>query len=81
LMSFFFFFFFFLFYFFFVRLMFHSVIVATGIVALVDDCIRRRWHQERRPSWMLPAQHLTKSFERMGPRRLIGQVLQRRGSA
>ncbi|KAJ5748011.1 uncharacterized protein N7511_009707 [Penicillium nucicola] len=58
-----------------------DVIVATGIVALVDDCIRRRWHQERRPSWMLPAQHLSKSLERMGPRRLIGQVLQRRGSA
>lgn len=61
---------------------FFSVIVATGILALVDDCIRRRWHHERRPSWILPAQHsLVKSLERMGPRRLIGQVLQRRGSA
>ncbi|KAJ5170565.1 uncharacterized protein N7500_003348 [Penicillium coprophilum] len=59
-----------------------DVIVATGIVALVDDCIRRRWHHERRPSWILPAQYsLAKSLERMGPRRLIGQVLQRRGSA
>ncbi|KAJ5696455.1 hypothetical protein N7536_006867 [Penicillium majusculum] len=59
-----------------------DVIVATGIIALVDDCIRRRWHHERRPSWILPAQHsLVKSLERMGPRRLIGQVLQRRGSA
>ncbi|KAJ5143006.1 uncharacterized protein N7515_001793 [Penicillium bovifimosum] len=59
-----------------------DVIVATGIVALVDDCIRRRWHHERRPSWILPAQHsLAKSLERMGPRRLLGQVLQRRGSA
>ena len=58
-----------------------SVIVATGLVALVDDCIRRRWHHERRP-WILPAQSsLTKSLERMGPRRLIGEVLQRRGSA
>ncbi|KAJ5543121.1 hypothetical protein N7535_005550 [Penicillium sp. DV-2018c] len=59
-----------------------DVIVATGILALVDDCIRRRWHHERRPSWILPAQHsLAKGLERMGPRRLIGQVLQRRGSA
>ncbi|KAJ5788441.1 hypothetical protein N7457_003431 [Penicillium paradoxum] len=59
-----------------------DVIVATGLVALVDDCIRRRWPHERRPSWILPAQHqLAKSLERMGPRRLIGQVLQRRGSA
>lgn len=58
-----------------------SVIVATGLVALVDDCIRRRWHRERRGSWILPAHSLTRSLERMGPRRLIGEVLQRRGSA
>ncbi|KAJ5791474.1 uncharacterized protein N7518_008485 [Penicillium psychrosexuale] len=57
-------------------------LMLPRIVALVDDCIRRRWHHERRPSWILPAQHsLVKSLERMGPRRLIGQVLQRRGSA
>ncbi|KAJ5966424.1 hypothetical protein N7481_013138 [Penicillium waksmanii] len=31
-----------------------DVIVATGLVALVDDCIRRRWHQEHRPTWSLP---------------------------
>lgn len=63
---------------------FHSVIVATGIIALVDDCIRRRrWHPEHdRASWVLPAPHsLAKSLEWMGPRRLIDQVLQRRGSA
>ncbi|KAJ5622135.1 hypothetical protein N7528_005367 [Penicillium herquei] len=59
-----------------------SVIVATGLVTLVDDCIRRRWHHERRVPWILPARSsLTKSLERMGPRRLIGEVLQRRGSA
>ncbi|KAJ5532221.1 hypothetical protein N7494_008773 [Penicillium frequentans] len=59
-----------------------DVIVATGLVALVDDCIRRRWHHERRVPWILPARSsLTKSLERMGPRRLIGEVLQRRGSA
>ncbi|KAJ5632302.1 hypothetical protein N7490_008641 [Penicillium lividum] len=59
-----------------------DVIVATGLVALVDDCIRRRWHHERRVPWILPARSsLTKSLERMVPRRLIGEVLQRRGSA
>ncbi|KAJ5580061.1 uncharacterized protein N7459_006046 [Penicillium hispanicum] len=59
-----------------------DAIVATGLVALVDDCIRRRWHHERRGSWMLPAgSSFTKSLERMGPRRLIGEVLHRRGSA
>jgi hypothetical protein len=59
-----------------------SVIVATGLITLVDDCIRRRWHHERRGSWMLPTgSALSRSLERMGPRRLIGEVLQRRGSA
>ncbi|KAJ5708124.1 hypothetical protein N7488_007925 [Penicillium malachiteum] len=59
-----------------------DVIVATGLVTLVDDCIRRRWHHERRVPWILPARSsLTKSLERMGPRRLIDEVLQRRGSA
>jgi len=63
------------------RLTVISVIVATGLVALVDDCIRRRWHSERRAPWSLPARSLTKGLEFMGPRRLIGEVLQRRGSA
>ncbi|CAI7620265.1 unnamed protein product [Penicillium pancosmium] len=58
-----------------------DVIVATGLVALVDDCIRRRWHQEHRPTWSLPARSLTRGLELIGPRRLIGEVLQRRGSA
>ncbi|KAJ5175379.1 uncharacterized protein N7482_001256 [Penicillium canariense] len=59
-----------------------DVIVATGLFTLVDDCIRRRWHTERRGSRILPARSsLSQSLERMGPRRLIGEVLQRRGSA
>ncbi|KAJ5090517.1 hypothetical protein N7532_009201 [Penicillium argentinense] len=55
-----------------------DVIVATGLVALVDDCIRRRWHSRRTP-WSHPTRTLTRRLERMGPR-LIG-ALQRRGSA
>ncbi|KAJ5096184.1 hypothetical protein NUU61_005540 [Penicillium alfredii] len=56
-----------------------DAIVATGLMTLVDDFIRRRWH---RPSWVPPARSSwTRSLERMGPRRLIGEVLQRRGSA
>ncbi|KAJ5807042.1 hypothetical protein N7474_010634 [Penicillium riverlandense] len=55
-----------------------DVIVATGLIVLVDDCIRRRWHHGRR----LPARTaFARRMERMGPRRLIGEVLQRRGSA
>lgn len=59
-----------------------DVIVATGLVALVDDCIRRRWHGARRVPWISPARSsISKGLERMGPRRLIDEVLQRRGSA
>lgn len=57
-----------------------SAIIASGLVALVDDCIRRRWHAER--PRILPARSsFSRGLERMGPRRLIGEMLQRRGSA
>lgn len=65
-----------------------SAIIATGLVALVDDCICRRWHANHsRRSWILPLptrssfSSFSRGLERMGPRRLIGEVLQRRGSA
>ncbi|KAI2792191.1 hypothetical protein POX_b02228 [Penicillium oxalicum] len=59
-----------------------DVIVATGLTTLVDDCIRRRWHRERRGSAISSTgAALSRSLERMGPRRLIGEVLHRRGSA
>ncbi|KAJ5300677.1 uncharacterized protein N7443_005679 [Penicillium atrosanguineum] len=61
-----------------------DVIVATGLVSLVDDYIRRRWHGARRVPWISPARSsISKGLEtaRLGPRRLIGEVMQRRGSA
>ncbi|KAF7718120.1 Uncharacterized protein PECH_002458 [Penicillium ucsense] len=59
-----------------------DAIVATGLITLVDDCIRRRWHRQRRASTLSSTgAALSRSLERMGPRRLIGEVLHRRGSA
>ncbi|KAI9370634.1 hypothetical protein BJX61DRAFT_81496 [Aspergillus egyptiacus] len=44
-----------------------DVIVATGLMVLVDDCIRRRWHR---------SDHSFDHFPR-GPRRLLDGVFQR----
>lgn len=58
-----------------------SVIVASGLIALVDDCIKSRWHQKSRVQMAVPM--LTKSptkmnMEYVGPRRLMDEVFNRR---
>lgn len=59
-----------------------SAIVATGLIALVDDCIKARWHQKNRMQMMLPAlmkSPLKLNMEYVGPKRLIDEVFNRRG--
>ncbi|KAF7591325.1 hypothetical protein BBP40_001647 [Aspergillus hancockii] len=59
-----------------------DMIVVTGLMVLVDDCIRRRWHTRKHGQLMLPTRSsLTKSMEFKGTRRLLGEVFHRRGSA
>ncbi|GLA53068.1 hypothetical protein AnigIFM63604_010155 [Aspergillus niger] len=59
-----------------------DVFVATGLVSLVDDCIRRRWHTKRHTQFIQPMRStLSKSIELMGPRRFLDEVFHRRGSA
>lgn len=58
-----------------------SVIVASGLIALVDDCIKSRWHQKSRVHMTVPM--LTKSplkmnMEYVGPKRLMDEVFNRR---
>lgn len=58
-----------------------DVVMASGLVALVDDCIKRRWHQRRRMQMTVPM--LTKSplrlnMEYVGPKRLTDEVFNRR---
>lgn len=57
-----------------------SVIVATGLIALVDDCVKRRWHSKRSVQLTLPMKSsLKKNKEYVRPKRLIDEVFNRRG--
>ena len=58
-----------------------SVIVASGLIALVDDCIKSRWHQKRRVHLSIPMLHkspLKLSTEYVGAKRLMDEVFNRR---
>ena len=51
-----------------------STIVATGLIALVDDCIERRWHSKRNFHLDLPKYQAT---DAIGPDQLIDKVFNR----
>lgn len=53
---------------------FSSTIVATGLMALVDDSIWRRWHSKRSFQLDLPLQQAADYLE---PDRLIDEVFNR----
>jgi len=55
-----------------------DVVMATGLMALVDDTIKRRWHSKRIRQIVLPLAR-TSSFrmEYIGPKRLIDEVFHR----
>lgn len=58
------------------------MIVATGLIALVDDCIKSRWHQKKSVQLKLPVpmkSPLKMNMEYVGPKRLIDEVFNRRG--
>lgn len=61
-----------------------SVVMASGLVALVDDCIKRLWQHKSRIQMTVPM--LTKSplrlnMEYVGPKRLMEEVFNRRGKS
>ena len=58
-----------------------SAIVATGLIALVDDCIKTRWHQKNGFQLNLPRlkSPFQMNMEYVGPKRLIDEVFNRRG--
>ena len=62
-------------------LMLSSVIMASGLVALIDDCINRRWHQKSHMQMMVP-KFPTAPFrlntEYVGPKRLMDDILRGR---
>ena len=58
-----------------------SIIVASGLIALVDDCIKSRFHQKRRVYMSLPMLHKTPfklNTEYVGAKRLMDEVFNRR---
>ena len=56
-----------------------SVVMASGLVALVDDCIKRRWHQKSRMQMTVPMHSpLRLNMEYVGPKRLMDEVFNRK---
>ncbi|KAI9704847.1 MAG: hypothetical protein M1836_006627 [Candelina mexicana] len=61
-----------------------DVIVATGLIALVDDCIKRCFHRKRAVQLVLPMPtraSLKMNMEYIGPKKLIDEVFNRRTPA
>ena len=52
-----------------------DVVVATGLMALVDDCIRRRWHSKSGVILHVPDK---KAADYITPKRLIDEIFNRR---
>ena len=60
-----------------------SVIVASGLTALVDDCIKSRWHRKDRFQFPIPMPVLSTrkmNMDYVGPKRLINEVFNRWGN-
>lgn len=57
-----------------------SVIISTGLMVLVDDCIKRRWHSRRRIQLAIPVKAATKQMGNyVGPKRLVDEIFNRHG--
>ncbi|KLU82576.1 hypothetical protein MAPG_01648, partial [Magnaporthiopsis poae ATCC 64411] len=56
-----------------------DVIVATGLIALVDDCIKERWQTPK--MHRIPMTSRTVNLDSVGPKAFIRQVFGRRNSA
>ena len=54
-----------------------DVVVATGLMALVDDCIRRRWHSKSGVVMHVPGK---KAADYITPKRLIDEIFNHRSN-
>ena len=52
--------------------------MASGLTALVDDCIKRRWHHKNRVQMRSP---LRLNMQYVGPKRLLDDVFNRKERA
>ncbi|KAL1988563.1 hypothetical protein VTN96DRAFT_8958 [Rasamsonia emersonii] len=58
-----------------------DVVVATGLIALVDDSIRRRWHSKRHVLLSLPKNPFMRNVDAVPGKKLIDEMYHRCGSA
>ena len=60
-----------------------SIIVASGLLTLVDDCIKGRWHQKRRVQMTVPVlkSPVKMNMEYVGAKRLVDEVFNRKDKA
>ena len=61
-----------------------SLVVATGLIALVDNEIKRRWHSTGRRQVLLPLirnNSFRLNMEYIGPKRLIDEVFNRHATS
>jgi len=58
-----------------------DVIIATGLISLVDDCIKRRFHTKPRHQVNLPLTPLKVDMEFVGPKALVEHMFKRRNSS
>jgi hypothetical protein len=57
-----------------------SLVMSTGLIALVDDSIKRRWHSAHHRQLLVPLARsgsLRMNMEYIGPKRLIDEVFNR----
>lgn len=59
------------------RLTDSSVVVATGLLALVDDCIKRRFHSSQSTQLHIPLIRNKLHLDYVGPKRLIDEMFNR----
>lgn len=57
-----------------------DVIVATGLLALVDDTMLRKWHRKETRIHYVPGSKRNLQYELVNPRRFINEVFNRRES-
>lgn len=57
-----------------------DVIIATGLIALVDDCIKRHFHSKPRHQIGFPLTPLKLEMEFVGPKAMVEHMFKRRDS-
>lgn len=57
-----------------------SVIMATGLMALVDDCIKERWQTKKAHRIPMPSTFKSVNFEAVSPKAIVRHVFGRRNS-